>query len=197
MSLYGQYSEQRCQCPISGFSHFYLRRVEQQETGLLCQCPISGFSHFYWNNEDGIWYYYRVSMPYIGLLSFLHKQISGVVSSISVSMPYIGLLSFLRSPPKNHIKYGLSGPTFRGYFSEYSEISTFSLIICHVYNLFILFTFSFYPNFHKISILFLTFSYAFPTAPKLPPSPKILPKSNPDALESPKRGSPKSSTNPV
>ncbi len=65
-----------CQCPTSGFSHFYLPKVfvfgmligcvnalhraspistpfrpRRSQQSLLCQCPTSGFSHFYCNNR--------------------------------------------------------------------------------------------------------------------------------------------------
>ena len=36
-----------CQCPTSGFSHFYLILTRFILVVLLCQCPTSGFSHFY------------------------------------------------------------------------------------------------------------------------------------------------------
>ena len=49
-----------CQCPTSGFSHFYPPQRMQRPKGLpdkahdynpdwmqVCQCPTSGFSHFY------------------------------------------------------------------------------------------------------------------------------------------------------
>ena len=38
----------RCQCPITGHSHFYIANIVNRlnEFG-LCQCPITGHSHFY------------------------------------------------------------------------------------------------------------------------------------------------------
>ncbi len=62
----------------------------------MCQCPISGFSHFYVLNLATLKKAKIVSMPYIGLLPFLlflviMKRILNIVS-----MPYIGLLPFLR-----------------------------------------------------------------------------------------------------
>ena len=37
-----------CQCPTSGFSHFYFLLFYLIELAFaLCQCPTSGFSHFY------------------------------------------------------------------------------------------------------------------------------------------------------
>ena len=40
--------EDLCQCPLSGFFHFYMKndllgRLEE----VMCQCPLSGFFHFY------------------------------------------------------------------------------------------------------------------------------------------------------
>ena len=84
-----------CQCPSSGFSHFYYEKERYvypkecvnallraslistslfDETKLVligCQCPSSGFSHFYiivcmLMSKN------TVSMPFFGLLSFLH-----------------------------------------------------------------------------------------------------------------------------
>ena len=37
-----------CQCPISGFPHFYCRFYWVSWRTIVCQCPISGFPHFYW-----------------------------------------------------------------------------------------------------------------------------------------------------
>ena len=46
-----------CQCPTSGFSHFYLVGLEFTiRTNNLCQCPTSGFSHFYSVNSKIILY---------------------------------------------------------------------------------------------------------------------------------------------
>ena len=36
-----------CQCPISGFPHFYTDSWTWGARGAVCQCPISGFPHFY------------------------------------------------------------------------------------------------------------------------------------------------------
>ncbi len=36
-----------CQCPTSGFTHFYEFRVDRAWTAAVCQCPTSGFTHFY------------------------------------------------------------------------------------------------------------------------------------------------------
>ena len=36
-----------CQCPTSGFSHFYINPAQHRIGGYMCQCPTSGFSHFY------------------------------------------------------------------------------------------------------------------------------------------------------
>ena len=40
--------ELRCQCPVSGYPHFYVPYSNKQiAEGDLCQCPISGYPHFY------------------------------------------------------------------------------------------------------------------------------------------------------
>ncbi len=36
-----------CQCPVSGFLHFYERRNLDRDIKIECQCPVSGFLHFY------------------------------------------------------------------------------------------------------------------------------------------------------
>ena len=36
-----------CQCPLSGFLHFYSDSKEDLELAEQCQCPLSGFLHFY------------------------------------------------------------------------------------------------------------------------------------------------------
>ena len=40
--------ETLCQCPLSGFLHFYKNFTSRAGVEmLLCQCPLSGFLHFY------------------------------------------------------------------------------------------------------------------------------------------------------
>ena len=36
-----------CQCPTSGFTHFYAKAANTFPGPVLCQCPTSGFTHFY------------------------------------------------------------------------------------------------------------------------------------------------------
>ena len=63
---------------------------------MLCQCPTSGFSHFYTAFEIQISQLISVSMPYIGLLPFLRYSRGRCCDAYHfVSMPYIGLLPFL------------------------------------------------------------------------------------------------------
>ena len=112
----------RCQCPISSYSHFYAapkpKKKNKQEG---CQCPISSYSHFYGEllasgtPEEGVNALSRatpistkdcnikemeertVSMPYLELLPFL-QPIPPIhrLRSSNVSMPYLELLPFLR-----------------------------------------------------------------------------------------------------
>ena len=42
-----QLREWVCQCPKSGFFHFYKLRQIEKEDKTMCQCPKSGFFHFY------------------------------------------------------------------------------------------------------------------------------------------------------
>ena len=63
---------------------------------MLCQCPTSGFSHFYTAFEIQISQLISVSMPYSGLLPFLRYSRGRCCDAYHfVSMPYIGLLPFL------------------------------------------------------------------------------------------------------
>ena len=63
----------------------------------LCQCPVSGFLHFYRKIVGVDTCSCSVSMPCIGLSSFLRVSLSlDQKQPRIVSMPYIGLSSFLR-----------------------------------------------------------------------------------------------------
>ncbi len=62
----------------------------------MCQCPFSGFIHFYvtlMNNSVQILY---VSMPFLGLYPFLHHCRTMVAAKWFVSMPFLGLYPFLQ-----------------------------------------------------------------------------------------------------
>ena len=86
-----------------------------------CQCPTTGFFHFYKKMNSFRSNRPRVSMPYDGLFSFLHSG-NGVSHQgyRSVSMPYDGLFSFLRyfGPSAGHTKYVCQCPT-TGFFHFY------------------------------------------------------------------------------
>ena len=65
-----------CQCPASGFLHFY--KYADGKLDLLkntCQCPASGFLHFYQNDGTGTQTQNTVSMPCFGLSPFLPKKL--------------------------------------------------------------------------------------------------------------------------
>ena len=70
-----------------------LFRIRRQRR--LCQCPSSGFSHFYLADPQRRDECLDVSMPFFGLLSFLRTQNRWIAQSSYVSMPFFGLLSFL------------------------------------------------------------------------------------------------------
>ena len=36
-----------CQCPLTGFLHFYVGYKFSEMARRLCQCPLTGFLHFY------------------------------------------------------------------------------------------------------------------------------------------------------
>ena len=48
----------------------------------MCQCPISGFSHFYVLNLATLKKAKIVSMPYIGLLPFLLYPLKNLIKSM-------------------------------------------------------------------------------------------------------------------
>ena len=121
-----------CQCPTSGFSHFYTPSFPMTTKSFpMCQCPTSGFSHFYppqirSTRTIGL----IVSMPYFGLFSFLHGEKTNEETDYGmcqcptsgfshfygmrqhqrhedrpVSMPYFGLFSFLRQNRADKSEY--------------------------------------------------------------------------------------------
>ena len=60
-----------CQCPMSGYPHFYgYERVAPAEKR-MCQCPMSGYPHFYGSLSRWRDCRINVSMPYVGLSPFL------------------------------------------------------------------------------------------------------------------------------
>ena len=116
-----------CQCPVAGFSHFYIFRLASVSDDVRCvnalhraspistkdevytqyvfMCvnalhrasPISTRGRVFWAGET-----VYVAMPYIGLLPFLRRHLKLVtVVNRSVSMPYIGLLPFLHDEPED------------------------------------------------------------------------------------------------
>ncbi len=64
---------------------------------MLCQCPFSGFMHFYRKRTASqIRQQSLVSMPFLGLYPFLHYFSSYFCYPyIYVSMPFLGLYPFL------------------------------------------------------------------------------------------------------
>ena len=83
--------------PYDGlFSFLQCAEYEVRVRVYACQCPMTGFFHFY-NRNRKLWQTPRikVTMPYDGLFSFLrlHKALCEVRGK--VSMPYDGLFSFL------------------------------------------------------------------------------------------------------
>ncbi len=49
---------------------------------MLCQCPTSGFSHFYEFLDKDNYLPIYVSMPYIGLLPFLQYPLKNLIKSM-------------------------------------------------------------------------------------------------------------------
>ena len=64
-----------CQCPQSGFLHFYhLNPLTFEKNEKMCQCPQSGFLHFYILKTKSKQRSSIVSMPSVGLSSFLPRR---------------------------------------------------------------------------------------------------------------------------
>ena len=75
----------------------------------LCQCPMSGFSHFYFDKSAGKYLQCNVSMPYVGLIPFLqYKRIPNEIDLNIVPTPYAGLISFLLMATENIIMEAVS-----------------------------------------------------------------------------------------
>ena len=65
--------------------------------GLMCQCPSSGYPHFYFARSWSLQSAPEVSMPFIGLSPFLLQRVSSFTKrNYCVSIPFIGLSPFLR-----------------------------------------------------------------------------------------------------
>ena len=117
-----------CQCPQSGFPHFYIMKQRKRvKISFMCQCPQSGFPHFYYKIADYNRAKRLVSMPSIGLSPFLQEVLMKAMTTLNlcqcpqsgfphfytslrlalsssrcVSMPSIGLSPFLRSTMSNY-----------------------------------------------------------------------------------------------
>ena len=88
----------RCQCPMTGFFHFYDILDPPRDTRNTCVNALWR-AFFISTKIRGTWLLLnpRVSMPYDGLFSFLRIGSSWSILWIcGVSMPYDGLFSFLR-----------------------------------------------------------------------------------------------------
>ena len=47
-TISNRYKKEKCQCPSTGFFHFYeMERKTQLDEYYMCQCPSTGFFHFY------------------------------------------------------------------------------------------------------------------------------------------------------
>ena len=65
----------------------------------MCQCPVSGYPHFYWTGNHQHRRWEDVSMPCLGLSPFLLRlpEIKPQEKG-GVSMPCLGLSPFLLMP---------------------------------------------------------------------------------------------------
>ena len=123
-----------CQCPTSGFSHFYIYKNESKQRNKLCvnalhrASPISTMPWDFHDNGHHVCvnalhraspistntFLFKVGKQYC--VNALHRAspISTRSQNLqefidSVSMPYIGLLPFLQYPLKNLIKSNVYG----------------------------------------------------------------------------------------
>ena len=97
MNHYREFVRDMCQCPQSGFPHFYcskhyLVRILPVGVNALNRAFLISTQ----TAAEAKQWTLTVSMPSIGLSSFLHTWGGWTNASRSVSMPSIGLSSFLR-----------------------------------------------------------------------------------------------------
>ena len=79
-----------CQCPLSGFFHFYAYVGFTQELGSIeCQCPLTGFFHFYTICRGTITINFECQCPLSGFLHFYAgKYLDVLVKDVCVNALY-------------------------------------------------------------------------------------------------------------
>ena|GEM_PF-1874891 len=88
----------------------------------MCQCPYSGFFHFYMIFESKFEVRKEVSMPLLGLLPFLQEKKPDRLYVNTVSMPLLGLLPFLPlGIDDNYYIYYLCQCPYSGFFHFYEK----------------------------------------------------------------------------
>ena len=116
-----KYSSAGCQCPMTGFFHFYTAYTTPPCRSRACQCPMTGFFHFYTaarEADDVI--FGGVSMPYDGLFSFLPMRTHGTQSSFrGCQCPMTGFFHFYLCSSSSWDEKDLCQCPMTGFFHFY------------------------------------------------------------------------------
>ena len=123
-----QGNHQLCQCPVSGYPHFYISwMMTDCNKQKMCQCPVSGYPHFYWAERNHYDKRGDVSMPCLGLSPFLQEADLTLETEFKdVSMPCLGLSPFLRSPLGTRINRGHNLETIHVIVRQFSFAPIFT-----------------------------------------------------------------------
>ena len=95
-----------CQCPISGYPHFYRMLTSSNLSMIMmCQCPISGYPHFYHHRKAVV----ETQVKCVNALSraipiSTMTTVLTTLRKFSVSMPYLGLSPFLLKSVEQFMK---------------------------------------------------------------------------------------------
>ena len=87
--------DKRCQCPLTGYLHFYGYCIPVQKPVWMCQCPLTGYLHFYANGPGCRISIFVCQCPLTGYLHFYTCNDNTIRYKLYVSMPFNGLSSFL------------------------------------------------------------------------------------------------------
>ena len=95
-----------CQCPLSGFLHFYGIIMGKYTLTIWCQCPLSGFLHFY--GSSCIWTIWR------------RRCVNALYRAFSIST----------LPSGNALKWSICRLDFAGNCLTISKSAYFLLFLC-------------------------------------------------------------------
>ena len=125
--------EEVCQCPSSGYLHFYITLWLFLGLYYVCQCPSSGYLHFYVDqNTDTAVIYVMCQCPSSGYLHFYHGWLIFNKKTGSVSMPFVGLPPFLRSTLRVRINRGHNLETIQVIVRQFRFASILTSFFLHL-----------------------------------------------------------------